>query len=564
MKALVASEGMALAQAYVLAEPQIVVVQQTVQNVDAELARFYAALETSAQQIEALIARLGSELEEETASILDFQLLMLEDTDFIQKVEQVIRQNFNCEYAVQTASGQYIQYLQGLRDNNYLRERAGDISDLAQRILCVLTGVQPPTQPDCDYIAVGVDIPPSVVAELDKRRLKGIILEKGGKTSHCVILSRSLGKPCLIQATGIMAAVQTGQPLLLDAVAGEVVLQPNTAQTVAYNAYMAKQQHEQTLLEAYKIRPSITQDGREVKVFANITTCDEAAELLRQGGEGVGLFRTELLYMTQTAAPPPEELQYSVYSQTASMLAGRPLIIRTLDVGGDKGIPYLHIPQEENPFLGYRAIRYCLGHPEVFKAQLRAILQAGENVQIMFPMITGKQEITRAKQLLEEARQELVAQNKAFYGDIPVGIMIETPAAAFDAQRLADEVDFFSIGTNDLTQYLFAADRTNPKLSGLNSPFHPTLLRCIARVVAAGHAAGIAVDICGQAAEIPALVPLWVAMGVDALSVSIPSITKVRKIICEANHHDCSVLLKKALQLDTPEEVEKLLAQQIM
>ena len=561
MKGIVAAPGMMLAPARIISEPKIVVNKQPVVDVEGELARLGRAIFDCSARIERLMDGMGDSVDPQTIEILDFQLLLLEDTDFIGKIEQTVsEQHINAEYATKEISDGYIAYLEGLVDNEYLRERTADVADLTQQLIAVLSGIDlTVSEPDGAYIAIGTDLAPSVVAELDKKKLQGIILEKGGLTSHCAILAKSLGIPCLIKVGGILETVKSDEVILLDAISGEVVLNPNDEQTQAYEKYRTIDAKEKASLQAYINRASLTPDGAEIEIYANITTKAEAEEVVRQGGEGVGLFRSELLYMSQTHRPPSEEKQYAEYAAAAQALDGRPLVIRTLDVGGDKQIDYLDIDQEENPFLGYRAIRFCLDRPDIFKPQIAAILRAGAvgNVWMMFPMITCISEVVRAKQLVEQVKEELTERRVPFDPAMKVGIMVETPAAAFDAERLAREVDFFSLGTNDLSQYLFAADRTNANVAALNSHFQPTLLRVIHSVVQAAHKAGIEVDICGQAAEIDSLIPLWLSMGVDILSVSVPLITTVRKRLCKTYLSKCGKLLDTVLRLNTAEQVEQ-------
>ena len=563
MKGIVAAPGMALALAHIITEPEIYVQKRAVSDITEELKRLQSALSECSVQIEGIIDDLDSSVDPQTVEILDFQLLLLEDTDYIGDIERIIsEQSANAEFAVLTASEGYMAKLRSFTDNDYLRERASDVADLSQRLIAIMSGVNMEiTEPDKPYIAIGRDIAISRIAALDKAKLKGIILENGGITSHCVILSRSLGIPCMIEASGVIGLVKPEDTVLLDGVSGEIAINPEPARLQAYNAYIAGEAVEKANLTKYINCKSMSLDGAEMKVYANITMNSEAESVVNQGGEGVGLFRSELLYMTQQGIPPSEEKQYAEYSKTAKALNGRPLVIRTLDIGGDKQIEYLDIGKEQNPFLGYRAIRYCLDHPEIFKPQISAILRAGAdgNVWMMFPMITCKKELLEAKQIVKQVGGELKAKGIPYDSNMKVGIMMETPAAAIDAAILAKEVDFFSIGTNDLAQYVFAADRANAKLAYLNSPFQPTLLRIIKSISDVAKDAGIEVDICGQAAEVDALVPIWLAMGITNLSVSIPRITAVRKRICNINKVDCDDLLNAVLSLDTSDEVEKML-----
>ena len=369
--------------------------------------------------------------------------------------------------------------------------------------------------------------------------------------------------PCVIGVAGLLEQVRDGQSLLLDAINGQITVEPTPKQVQEFEQYETAYRAEQAELERFRHMATATADGHAMKVYANITSELEVPELLRQGGEGVGLLRTELLYM-ERETPPDEETQYAAYSAIVTGLAGRPLIVRTLDVGGDKRIPYLNIPQEENPFLGYRAIRYCLEHPQVFHPQLAAILRAAAlgPVQLMLPMIATLPEVERAREAVAQVRAELKERGRET-GPVSLGMMVETPAAAVMADRFAGCVDFFSIGTNDLTQYLFAADRNNAKVAGLNSYFQPALLHMVNHVCQCAHRHGIEVDICGQAGEMDELIPLWVGMGVDNLSVSVPSIPRVRRTIGQCSAAQCRQLADRALQCSSDREVVKCVKEEV-
>lgn len=557
MKGTVAVGGMALSQACLFLEGQADVSPHHVENTDAELQRLQTASALCAGELSALIESLRQNAVADQAEILDFQLLLLEDENYMGRIACIVQgEQVNCEYAVARHSRLYREELSAL-DNPYLNERAADISDIEQRLLRALSRRGKTALPSHPVIAVAQDLTPSQVVELGHGKLEGIILEKGGLSSHCVILARSMGIPCIIGAAGILAQVEQGQPVLLDAEAGEIVPSPDEEAVRRYRQYQEAKQRERQSLEQFRCEKTATADGRTMKVYANITSHLEVPGILEQGGEGVGLLRTEMLYMEQDA-PPDEETQFSFYSAIVKGLAGRPLIIRTLDVGGDKSIPYLGIPPEENPFLGYRAIRYCLDHPEIFKPQLAAILRAAAlgPVRLMLPMVAAAGEVVRAKEIVAAVRRELEDRGTAA-GPVPVGIMVETPAAAVMADQLAGLVDFFSIGTNDLTQYLFAADRNNPRVASLNSYFQPALLRMVERICRCAHEKGIEVGICGQAGEVEQLIPLWVGMGVDELSVSIPSIPRVRRRISRCDTAACRELAGRALACISEAEVRK-------
>lgn len=564
MKGRAASPGMALAEAYPIHETAHEIVQKKAAEPQSELNRFLAAKDQCAGQILLLMEIPAQKENTEVQEILDFQLLLLEDTEFISKIEAlIIDEGWNCEYAVKAASDTYRQKLLEMTDNDYLRERAADIHDLTKRLLNELMGISNDiSEPNGPYIAIAEDISPSLLTGMDERKLMGIVLEKGAITSHTVIIARSRGIPCLIEAKGACTKVKQGARVLLDGFNGELYLAPDAKQSEKYEAYKTRQQAEQMELDEYLNRETCTRDGFCMKVYANITSHRDVERLMNQGGEGVGLFRTELLYMESADSPPSEEVQLDAYRKAAEALNGRPLIIRTLDAGGDKQIPYLGIPREENPFLGFRAIRYCLAHKDLFYTQLSAILRASAygSVRIMFPMITKLEELNEARKAVGKVMEELSGRNVPLDCDIKIGMMMETPAAAMDAALFAAKADFFSIGTNDLTQYLFAADRTNGMVSDLNSYFQPSLLRAVNHIAESAHAAGIEVDICGQAGEVPELVPLWIGMGMENLSVSISAITRVRRIICNCKKKACEQLLSEVLTLDTEREVREKLS----
>lgn len=563
MNGTIAVGGMALANVQVIAEQHTDVGRRTVEQTEAEEARLGAAVRLCGTALSELIRQLQEEGDADHADILDFQLLLLEDDSYMGRISRMVREErVNCEYAVSQCSQAYREELAAL-DNPYLNERTADITDIEKRLLRALSQRDAaPVRPG-PKIAAALDLTPSQVVELGRQGLRGIVLERGGLSSHCVILARSMNIPCIIGAAGLLEVVRDGQRLLLDAQRGQVIIEPAPEEIQAFEQYEAAYRAEQAELERFRHMSTATADGRPMKVYANITSELEVPELLKQGGEGVGLLRTELLYM-ERETPPDEEVQYAAYSAIAAGLAGRPLIVRTLDVGGDKRIPYLNIPQEDNPFLGYRAIRYCLDHPQVFRPQLAAVLRAAAlgPVQLMLPMITTLPEVERAREAIAQVRAEL-KERGAQAGPVSLGMMVETPAAAVMADRFAGCVDFFSIGTNDLTQYLLAADRNNAKVAGLNSYFQPALLHMVNHVCQCAHRHGIEVDICGQAGEMDELIPLWVGMGVDNLSVSIPSIPRVRRAISQCGAARCRRLADRVLQCSSDQEVMKCVKEEV-
>jgi phosphotransferase system enzyme I (PtsI) len=369
-----------------------------------------------------------------------------------------------------------------------------------------------------------------------------------------------MGIPFIINLKDATGLISQGKMVLMNGFTGEVTVSPDGMQLREYCEYKVYNLKENADLEEYKHRETVTKDGRRMKVFANITSEKEINDLILQGGEGVGLFRTEMMYMEHEKSPD-EERQFVIYSKIATKLKGRPLVIRTLDAGGDKNIGYLNIPKEDNPFLGYRAIRYCLANPEIFKEQIAAILRAGQfgDIRMMVPMITTISEIEQVTALVKEVKKELREKGVGYAENLKIGMMMETPAAAVLADKFAGMVDFFSIGSNDLTQYLFAADRNNELVSNLNSYYHPALIRVMKYICKGAQEKNIEVDICGQAGEVVELIPLWIAMGVDNLSVSIPSITKVRKAICSFDKTECERILDKVINFNTAGEVKRYL-----
>lgn len=564
MNGTIAVGGMALARVHLVLEMNTAQGPRHVEEAELELERLKNAVETCAADLAALIERLQHETDAEHAEILDFQVLLLEDDNYIGRIKRTIQvEHMNSEYAVSKCSEAYRAELSAL-DNPYLNERTADITDIEQRLLRALANkAEEHTNADGPQIVAAVDLTPSQVVELGRSDLKGIVLEKGGLSSHCVILARSMNIPCVIGVSGMMEQLQEGELLFLDAMHGEVIPNPSDEKIRYYEDFQSASKTEQASLEQYRNRKTAAADGKPMKVYANITSEPEVDALLKQGGEGVGLLRTEMLYM-ERATPPDEVFQYDTYSKIVKGLNGRPLIVRTLDVGGDKHIPYLNIPEEENPFLGYRAIRYCLDHAEVFQVQLAAILRAAQYgpVQLMLPMIATMREIEQARDAIDQVKADLNSRGMKI-GEVTLGMMVETPAAAVMADQFAQAVDFFSIGTNDLTQYLFAADRNNAKVASLNSYFQPALLRIIDHVCRSAHSRGIEVDICGQAGEAEELIPLWVGMGVDNLSVSIPSITRVRRAISRCNSVECRALVERVLQFRSDDEVKNLMRKEM-
>ncbi len=528
-------------------------------DVDAEVKRFEQSLVRTRQQITEVQRRVSETMSSNEADIFDAHLLMLEDRVLIEEVIKIIsEQKANADFAFHTASDRYIAVLEAVEDE-YLRERAADLRDLTGRVLDNLLEVKDAL--DLKHInepciLVSHDLSPSMTAQLDKKLVLGFVTDIGGKTSHSAILARSLDIPAVVGALTISEELETGDYALLDGYNGTVIVNP-TDQTLFEYGQLAKIKASlDEKLREVQHQPAVTLDGRNVHLSANIEDQHDVEAVLAHGAEGVGLFRTEFLFINRDRLPTEEE-QYEVYRQVASALKPHPVIIRTLDLGGDKFASHLQLAQEMNPFLGWRAIRFCLAQPEMFRAQLRAILRASAegNVRMMYPMISGLDELNQANALVEKCKAELRAENIPFAENLEIGAMIEIPSAALIADSLAKKVKFFSIGSNDLIQYTLAADRTNEKVSHLYEPTHPAILRLIKMTVDAAHANGIWVGVCGEIAGDPVLTPLLLGLGVDELSAAPAVLDEVKYIIRRVKLDEARELAAFALASESPTEI---------
>ena len=524
-----------------------------------EIKRFEHALVRTRQQITEVQRRVADTMSSSEADIFDAHLLMLEDRVLIEEVIKIIQeQNANADFAFHTASGRYIAVLEAVEDE-YLRERAADLRDLTTRVLDNLLDVR--QQLDLRHltepcILVGHDLSPSTTAQLDRNFVLGFVTDVGGKTSHTAILARSLDIPAVVGTQTISEDLETGDYALLDGYNGTVIVNP-TDQTLFEYGQLAKIKASlDEKLRAIQSQPAVTLDGKVIHLSANIEDQHDVAAVIKHGAEGVGLFRTEFLFINRDKLPTEEE-QYQVYRQVTEALQPQPVIIRTLDLGGDKFSSQLQLAEEMNPFLGWRAIRFCLAQPEVFRAQLRAILRASVtgNVRMMYPMISGVDELNQANAHLEKCKAELRAERIPFDEKLEVGAMIEIPSAALVADALAKRVSFFSIGSNDLIQYTLAADRTNEKVSHLYEPTHPAILRLIKFTVDAAHAHGLWAGVCGEIAGDPVLAPLLVGLGVDELSTAPAAIDPVKYIIRRIKNEEARQLAEFALQCESPSEI---------
>ena len=527
-------------------------VVQTEQEVEAEKAAFNGAIE----RVSAALTELAA-----TSDIFGGHLAIAMDFMLHDSVLTKISDKQNAEVAVENAIGELKAMFESM-DDEYMRERAADVVDVGKRIMAELKGIaidkfSAIREP---VVVVAEDLTPSDTAEMDFSLVRGFITAKGGVTSHVCIIARGLGIPALVGVTGILDEVKSGDPMIFDAATGDIYVYPDEATANTLREKAARDAAEQEAIEARATLPAVTKDGREVKVYANVGSVADIRSALDYKIDGVGLFRTEFLFMENTDFPSEEE-QFEVYKEAITLL-GKEMIIRTLDIGGDKALPYFEFEEEENPFLGWRAIRMCLSKVDMFKEQLRALLRASfyGPIRIMLPMIISVEEVEQVKAIIETCKDELRAEGKDFNENVPVGIMVETPAAVLAADLLAPHVDFFSIGTNDLTQYVLAVDRGNEAIEALYDSFHPAVMRAIARVIEAGKAAGIEVGMCGEFASDSKATEVLLGFGLDEYSMAANETARVKERIRNLSYADAQELGKQVLAASRVDEVKSLIA----
>lgn len=562
LKGVGASSGIGIGTIVCIREESLDYSKVVFQGEAEEKARLKEAVDTFCKVTQEMAEDIRQRVGEKESEILSGQIMMLSDPFMTGQMEEMIASGSCAEAALDSVCQMYIEMFSNV-DDELMRQRATDIRDIRTRMLRLLLGV---SSVDIASVPAGTvlaakDLTPSMTVGLKKENISAILTEIGGKTSHSAILARALEIPAVLGIPQVLDQVSDGQQAIVDGESGEVILSPDEDTLKRYTAQWKEQQEQKAMLSVYRDRKTQDADGRNYELYSNIGSVAEAQIALENGAEGIGLFRTEFLFMDRTAMPTEQE-QYEAYKAVSDIMQGKEVIIRTLDVGGDKEISYLKMESEQNPFLGWRAIRYCLEESDLFKVQLRALLRAGaehKSIKIMLPLVTGVQEIRAAKQLLEECKQELAAQGIAYDDNIQVGIMIETPAAALIADLLAKEAAFFSIGTNDLTQYTLAVDRGNAKVENLYTTLHPAVLRSIRSIIRAAKEAKIPVGMCGEAAADPALIPLLLEFGLDEMSVSASSILKTRKIVSQWSQKETAEVEQKAMQLDEPQAVEEYL-----
>ena len=561
LKGIAASSGITIAKAYKLETPQITIEKKD-SNPQEEIEKFKNALAASRKDIETIKERATGKLSDEELEIFDAHLMVVDDPAMSDEVISMIEnEKVNAEYALDVVSNNYISMFESL-DDEYMRERAADIKDVTTRIKYHILGVDVADLSliDQEVIVVAHDLTPSDTAQLDKKFTKGFATEIGGRTSHSAIMARSLEIPAVVGIASVMSEVKHGDLLILDALKGQLIVNPDEKTIEQYQEKAEKYQKEVAALKVLKDKETITTDGHKVEIVGNIGTPDDVAGVIDNGGEGVGLYRTEFLYMNSTEFPT-EEQQFEAYKKVLVAMNGKPVVVRTLDIGGDKKLPYLPIDPEMNPFLGYRAIRLCLDRKDIFRTQLRALLRASAygKLRIMFPMIATIDEFVSAKALLEEEKEKLVKEGVEVGQDLQVGMMVEIPAAAVLADEFAKYADFFSIGTNDLIQYSMAADRMSEKVSYLYQPLNPSILRLIKLTIDGAHSQGKWCGMCGEMAGEPDAMAVLMGLRLDEFSMSATSILKARSIANSISYQEMQQLAAKAVKCQRAQEVLDLI-----
>lgn len=560
LKGTNASSGIGIGNAVIVEEKELVIKRETVRDAAAEVERFKGALDLTLKKTEELAADLATRVGEKEAEIMQGHMMLLMDPMLTGEIETAITGESICaEYAIEQVCTTYADLFASM-DDELMQQRATDMRDIKTRMQRELLGVESVdiASLPAGTILVAKDLTPSMTAGIKPENVAGIVTELGGKTSHSAILARALEIPAVVAVPDLMNQVENGHVIVLDGSEGTVYIDPDQNVVDDFSAKREKFLKEKKELEQYIGKPTVTKDGVRIELVANIGKPEDLEKVLQYDGEGVGLFRTEFLFMDRTAMPTEEE-QFEAYKTVAEGLKGKPVIIRTLDIGGDKEIPYMGLTKDENPFLGYRAIRFCLDRKDdVYKPQLRALLRASAygNIKIMVPMVTCIEELREAKTLIEEIKKELDEQNIPYKKDIEVGIMVETAAASLMADVFAKEAAFFSIGTNDLTQYTMSVDRGNDKVSYLYSTFNPAVLRSIKRIITCGREAGIMVGMCGEAASDPLMIPLLLAFGLNEFSMSASAILYSRKLITGYSTQELQAVADKAMSFATAAEVE--------
>ncbi|EOB7104745.1 phosphoenolpyruvate--protein phosphotransferase [Staphylococcus aureus] len=562
IKGIAASDGVAIAKAYLLVEPDLTFDKnEKVTDVEGEVAKFNSAIEASKVELTKIRNNAEVQLGADKAAIFDAHLLVLDDPELIQPIQDKIKnENANAATALTDVTTQFVTIFESM-DNEYMKERAADIRDVSKRVLSHILGVElpNPSMIDESVVIVGNDLTPSDTAQLNKEFVQGFTTNIGGRTSHSAIMSRSLEIPAIVGTKSITQEVKQGDMIIVDGLNGDVIVNPTEDELIAYQdkreCYFADKKELQKLRDA----DTVTVDGVHAELAANIGTPNDLPGVIENGAQGIGLYRTEFLYMGRDQMPTEEE-QFEAYKEVLEAMDGKRVVVRTLDIGGDKELSYLNLPEEMNPFLGYRAIRLCLAQQDIFRPQLRALLRASVygKLNIMFPMVATINEFREAKAILLEEKENLKNEGHDISDDIELGIMVEIPATAALADVFAKEVDFFSIGTNDLIQYTLAADRMSERVSYLYQPYNPSILRLVKQVIEASHKEGKWTGMCGEMAGDETAIPLLLGLGLDEFSMSATSILKARRQINGLSKNEMTELANRAVDCATQEEVIEL------
>ena len=560
LKGIATSSGIAIGKVYKLEQPKIVL-SEAKADVETNLKKFDDALNKTISDIEAIKERASKRLAEEEPAIFDAHLMMAQDPEFKDQIIAMIKEGTNADQAAKSVSDSLVSMFESM-DDPYFKERAADIKDVSFRLLCNLLGLTIPdlSSIDEEVIIVAEEMTPSDTAQLDKKYALGFVTEIGGKTSHAAIMAVALGLPAVVGCTGIMTSCKNGDMLILDAKEGAVIVNPSEAELKEYQQKRAEFLEEKQALQVLLDKPSITTDGHQVELVANIGSPKDMDNVISNGAEGVGLYRTEFLYMESTDDFPSEEDQFEAYKVVLERAQGKRVVVRTLDIGGDKKLPYFEFDPEMNPFLGYRAIRLCLDRKDIFKVQVRALLRASVygKLAIMFPMIATIDEFKNAKQFVLDTKEELLKEGVKVSDEIEIGMMVEIPASAVLADEFAKYADFFSIGTNDLIQYSMAADRMSEKVAYLYQPLNPAILRLVKMTIDGAHSQGKWCGMCGEMGGDPMAAPVLLGLGLDEFSMSASRILPTRKIITSLNKKEMEDLANKAIKCHTESEVSAL------
>ncbi|HCQ3535609.1 TPA: phosphoenolpyruvate--protein phosphotransferase [Staphylococcus aureus] len=562
IKGIAASDGVAIAKAYLLVEPDLTFDKnEKVTDVEGEVAKFNNAIEASKVELTKIRNNAEVQLGADKAAIFDAHLLVLDDPELIQPIQDKIKnENANAASALTDVTTQFVTIFESM-DNEYMKERAADIRDVSKRVLSHILGVElpNPSMIDESVVIVGNDLTPSDTAQLNKEFVQGFATNIGGRTSHSAIMSRSLEIPAIVGTKSITQEVKQGDMIIVDGLNGDVIVNPTEDELIAYQDKRERYFADKKELQKLRDADTVTVDGVHAELAANIGTPNDLLGVIENGAQGIGLYRTEFLYMGRDQMPTEEE-QFEAYKEVLEAMDGKRVVVRTLDIGGDKELSYLNLPEEMNPFLGYRAIRLCLAQQDIFRPQLRALLRASVygKLNIMFPMVATINEFREAKAILLEEKENLKNEGHDISDDIELGIMVEIPATAALADVFAKEVDFFSIGTNDLIQYTLAADRMSERVSYLYQPYNPSILRLVKQVIEASHKEGKWTGMCGEMAGDETAIPLLLGLGLDEFSMSATSILKARRQINGLSKNEMTELANRAVDCATQEEVIEL------